>query len=96
MEDPVLNYASPQHFSKTHIQCFQHGCGGRRFSSLGNYVRHIREKSGSAKRFVCKTCGQNFTRSTAKNKHVREARCRFQSFSWANLNGMTSTDVVSR
>lgn len=90
---------SPRCLSKTPIQCFQHGCGGRRFSSLGNYVRHIREKSGSAKRFVCKKCGQNFTRSTAKNKHVREARCRLQDFSWADDDhtaGGTSFDMAAR
>ncbi|KAL2105486.1 hypothetical protein VUR80DRAFT_8303 [Thermomyces stellatus] len=56
------------------IRCFDHGCGGRRFSSKGNYVRHLREKSGLAKRFSCQGCGRFFTRSTARDKHGRECR----------------------
>ncbi|KAJ0414843.1 hypothetical protein BJY00DRAFT_18500 [Aspergillus carlsbadensis] len=64
--------------SKTPIRCWEHSCGGRAFSSLGNYERHLREKSGRAKSFNCEQCGQRFTRSTAKNKHIRYGRCRMR------------------
>ncbi|KAL3482090.1 hypothetical protein BJX99DRAFT_217344 [Aspergillus californicus] len=64
---------------KTPIRCWEHSCGGRAFSSLGNYERHLREKSGRAKSFACEQCGQRFTRSTAKNKHVKYGRCRVRS-----------------
>ncbi|KAL2845908.1 hypothetical protein BJY01DRAFT_213757 [Aspergillus pseudoustus] len=64
--------------SKTPIRCWEHSCGGRAFSSLGNYERHLREKSGRAKSFTCEQCGQRFTRSTAKNKHIRYGRCRMR------------------
>ncbi|KAL4748183.1 hypothetical protein BDW72DRAFT_205833 [Aspergillus terricola var. indicus] len=61
---------------KAPIRCWEHSCGGRAFSSLGNYERHLREKSGRAKSFTCEQCGQRFTRSTAKNKHIKHGRCR--------------------
>ncbi|KAL4939597.1 hypothetical protein BDV06DRAFT_198560 [Aspergillus oleicola] len=69
-------HARPTRDTKTPIRCWEHRCGGRAFSSLGNYERHIREKSGRAKSFSCEQCGQRFTRSTAKNKHIRYGRCR--------------------
>lgn len=50
-------------------RCWNHNCNGRTFSSLGNYRRHIREKSGNAKTFLCQDCGRLFTRSTALNSH---------------------------
>ncbi|KAL4901149.1 hypothetical protein BDW74DRAFT_160439 [Aspergillus multicolor] len=62
--------------AKAPIRCWEHSCGGRAFSSLGNYERHLREKSGRAKTFTCEQCGQRFTRSTAKHKHIRHGRCR--------------------
>ncbi|KAL4879274.1 hypothetical protein BJY04DRAFT_220394 [Aspergillus karnatakaensis] len=70
--------SKPNRVAKTPIRCWEHNCGGRAFSSLGNYERHIREKSGRAKSFTCEQCGQRFTRSTAKNKHIRHGRCRVQ------------------
>ncbi|KAL6233522.1 hypothetical protein BDW75DRAFT_214847 [Aspergillus navahoensis] len=66
----------PNRDTKTPIRCWEHSCGGRAFSSLGNYERHLREKSGRAKSFTCEQCGQRFTRSTAKNKHIKHGRCR--------------------
>ncbi|KAL4928190.1 zinc ribbon domain-containing protein [Aspergillus undulatus] len=66
----------PNRNAKGPIRCWEHSCGGRAFSSLGNYERHLREKSGRAKSFSCEQCGQRFTRSTAKNKHIRYGRCR--------------------
>ncbi|KAE8406683.1 hypothetical protein BDV37DRAFT_242391 [Aspergillus pseudonomiae] len=52
------------------LHCFEHGCNGRRFSTRTNYIRHLKEQSGSGKLFRCPTCAQSFTRSTAKNIHV--------------------------
>ncbi|KAL2825064.1 hypothetical protein BDW59DRAFT_146762 [Aspergillus cavernicola] len=72
----VRSNAKANRVSKTPIRCWEHSCGGRAFSSLGNYERHLREKSGRAKSFACEQCGQRFTRSTAKNKHIRYGRCR--------------------
>jgi hypothetical protein len=51
------------------LRCWQHNCNGRTFSSLGNYRRHLREKSGIARTFLCQDCGRGFTRSTALNSH---------------------------
>lgn len=54
-------------------RCWDHNCSGRTFSTLGNYRRHIRERSGKAKTFLCQDCRRLFTRSTALNSHRR--RC---------------------
>ncbi|KAH8589457.1 hypothetical protein B0O99DRAFT_335786 [Bisporella sp. PMI_857] len=62
--------------SQQPIRCYDHGCDGRRFSSLGNYRRHIREKAQLAKTFQCPTCGKVFTRSTARNLHQEMNKCR--------------------
>jgi len=57
------------------VRCWNHGCGGRGFSSLGNYRRHVREKARLAKTFRCTMCGKVFTRSTARNLHQEVNRC---------------------
>lgn len=59
------------------LRCFDHGCDGRRFSSIGNLVRHQKEQSRglSARRYECPYCNQTFTRSTARNVHLSRGRC---------------------
>ncbi|KAH7250857.1 hypothetical protein BKA59DRAFT_523576 [Fusarium tricinctum] len=59
------------------LHCFDHGCDGRRFSSIGNLVRHQKEQSRglSARRYECPYCDQTFTRSTARNVHLIRGRC---------------------
>ncbi|KAL4940546.1 hypothetical protein BDV06DRAFT_223989 [Aspergillus oleicola] len=57
------------------IRCWDHGCEGRKFSSLGNYRRHLREKNGQAKVHPCPDCGRVFTRSTARNFHRESGTC---------------------
>ncbi|KAL4971553.1 hypothetical protein BDW66DRAFT_163607 [Aspergillus desertorum] len=57
------------------IRCWDHGCEGRKFSSLGNYRRHLREKNGQAKVHPCPDCGRVFTRSTARNFHRQSGTC---------------------
>ncbi|KAF5672017.1 zinc finger protein [Fusarium heterosporum] len=59
------------------LRCFDHGCDGRRFSSIGNLVRHQKEQNRglSARRYECPYCDQTFTRSTARNVHLSRGRC---------------------
>ncbi|KAL4910504.1 hypothetical protein BDW74DRAFT_141357 [Aspergillus multicolor] len=59
----------------TTIRCWDHGCEGRKFSSVGNYRRHLREKNGVAKVHPCPDCGRVFTRSTARNFHRQSGSC---------------------
>ncbi|KAL4810623.1 hypothetical protein BDV18DRAFT_155236 [Aspergillus unguis] len=61
--------------STLEIRCWDHGCEGRKFSSLGNYRRHLREKNGQAKVHPCPDCGRVFTRSTARNFHRESGTC---------------------
>ena len=69
------NTAGTQSSIDLEIRCWEHGCDGRRFSSLGNYRRHTREKNQCAKTFPCLTCGKLFTRSTARNLHQESRVC---------------------
>ena len=57
------------------IRCFEHGCAGRSFSTLGNYRRHRKERSGCTAQFLCSRCGRIFSRSTARNIHERKGNC---------------------
>jgi hypothetical protein len=58
----------------TGVQCFDHGCKGRRFSCRENYLRHLREKRGqNAAR--CLFCGSVFTRRSNRDKHVSRGKC---------------------
>lgn len=61
---------------ESEIRCWNHNCDGRRFSSMGNYRRHLREKGGNAKRHQCQDCGRFFTRSTSRNTHHQLGICR--------------------
>lgn len=72
---PEVHVRERSQITAASIRCYRHRCNGRSFSSLGNYMRHLREKSGRAKSFTCERCRQKFTRSTAKNKHIKERRC---------------------
>lgn len=57
------------------VRCFDHGCDGRRFSSVGNLVRHRKEKDGLSRKFHCTWCGMSFTRSTARKQHQDLSKC---------------------
>lgn len=61
---------------ESEIRCWNHNCDGRKFSSMGNYRRHLREKGGNAKRHRCQDCGRSFTRSTSRNTHRQLGTCR--------------------
>ncbi|PVH90640.1 hypothetical protein DM02DRAFT_607236 [Periconia macrospinosa] len=58
------------------MQCWEHGCNGRQFSTFSNLIRHQREKSGTAAKSICPRCGAKFTRTTARNWHMAHERCR--------------------
>jgi hypothetical protein len=84
---PIFTFRRPEHpdqpsahykemkSESVKLRCWNHNCNGRTFSSLGNYRRHIREKSGNAKTFLCQNCGRLFTRSTALNSHHQNQKC---------------------
>ena len=57
-------------------QCWEHGCNGRQFSTFSNLLRHQREKSGTAAKSSCPRCGAVFTRTTARNGHVDNEKCK--------------------
>lgn len=60
------------------VQCWQHGCNGRSFSSLSNYRRHIRERSKPPA--MCQLCGQRFSRKGARDAHQAQQRCKVVYF----------------
>ncbi|KAK4150408.1 hypothetical protein C8A00DRAFT_18054 [Chaetomidium leptoderma] len=60
--------------SRPELQCWEHGCNGQPFSNISNLLRHQREKSGVAAKATCSKCGAEFTRTTARNKHLN--RCK--------------------
>ncbi|SPO00935.1 uncharacterized protein DNG_03683 [Cephalotrichum gorgonifer] len=57
-------------------QCWEHGCNGRQFSTFSNLLRHQREKSGQSNKASCPNCGAEFTRTTARNGHLLQGKCR--------------------
>ena len=57
-------------------QCWEHGCNGREFSTFSNLLRHQKEGSGTAPRSYCPRCGEEFSRSTARNNHLHQSKCR--------------------
>ncbi|OQE84929.1 hypothetical protein PENNAL_c0025G01261 [Penicillium nalgiovense] len=57
-------------------QCWDHGCNGREFSTFSNLLRHQREKSGVVAKAECPVCGAVFTRTTARNIHVAQGKCK--------------------
>lgn len=58
------------------LQCWDHGCNGRQFSTFSNLLRHQREKSGTATKARCPHCGTEFTRTTARNGHLYGGKCK--------------------
>ncbi|KAF2259140.1 hypothetical protein CC78DRAFT_586298 [Lojkania enalia] len=57
------------------FQCWQHGCNGRKFSTLKNLLRHKKEKASGAK-IKCLICGQQFTRRSARTSHIKKNICK--------------------
>ena len=57
-------------------QCWDHGCGGRQFSTFSNFLRHQREVSGPLAKWICFRCGAEFTRKGARDGHVAHDKCK--------------------
>lgn len=57
------------------LQCHDHGCNGRQFSTHSNLLRHQREKSGTSSKSECPRCGAQFTRKTAMHGHINNGKC---------------------
>ncbi len=62
--------------SRPKPQCWKHGCNGRQFSTFSNLQRHQREQSGLADKATCPSCRAEFTRTTARNAHVKRDKCK--------------------
>ncbi|TLS20422.1 uncharacterized protein PpBr36_11373 [Pyricularia pennisetigena] len=67
-----------QMVSRPKLQCWEHGCNGRSFSTFSNLLRHQREKSGQATKATCSDCGTEFTRAAARNLHQENGKCKPQ------------------
>ncbi|KIW00902.1 uncharacterized protein PV09_07649 [Verruconis gallopava] len=57
-------------------RCYQHGCNGKKFSTLSNLLRHERERGGNVNKAICEKCGAEFTRTTARNSHRDNNKCK--------------------
>lgn len=57
------------------FRCFEHGCGGRSFSNVENYYRHIREQRGVGK-VTCPYCDKEFSRKSNREAHIGSGRCK--------------------
>jgi hypothetical protein len=57
-------------------RCYEHGCEGRRFSSMSNLRRHQRERNRLVRRMTCPWCGASFYRKWTINQHVLRGSCR--------------------
>ncbi|KAI9847159.1 MAG: hypothetical protein M1837_003021 [Sclerophora amabilis] len=58
------------------LRCFDTCCNGKQFSNKSNLVRHQRERRGEAAKLRCSFCDAVFSRSSARNSHEAERRCR--------------------
>ena len=57
-------------------QCFEHGCNGRKFSTLGNLIRHQREESDLSRRHICPHCGSQCSSKRARSAHITHGKCK--------------------
>ncbi|KEQ97877.1 hypothetical protein AUEXF2481DRAFT_27221 [Aureobasidium subglaciale EXF-2481] len=68
------------------LRCYDHGCDGRRFSSISNLRRHQRERSGRSPVCFCPRCGAPFYRRWTRDHHVERGSClripRWGGWSW--------------
>lgn len=78
------SFPHPTSYDKSHLsspdrepkpRCWEHGCNGHEFSNQSNLKRHQRERSGIAPRPKCHRCNAEFSRTTARNIHVRNDKC---------------------
>ncbi|PGH01703.1 hypothetical protein AJ80_08970 [Polytolypa hystricis UAMH7299] len=71
--------------SRPKPQCWDHGCNGREFSTFSNLLRHQREKAGTAAKCECPHCGTVFTRTTARNGHLAQGKCKAKRDAQASI-----------
>ena len=74
-KDSNRAYVQDPNINKSQVQCWQHGCNGRTFSSLSNYRRHCREKRLNQQP-TCPRCGRGFSRPGARDSHYQKRRCK--------------------
>ena len=79
--------ASNAEAGPAYLQCWQHGCRGRSFTSFSNYRRHLKEKEGKTKKAICSRCGQQFARASGRNVHYAGRKCKVIQF---DANGVPS------
>ncbi|KAH8625191.1 hypothetical protein IG631_20656 [Alternaria alternata] len=92
---PSLSARMPTTSSSGDYRCYQHGCGGRRFSSSENYRRHMRERSRSDAT-ICPFCSTLFTRKSNRDNHVRKRRCKgWNKVSSERVDALSSTQLTN-
>lgn len=76
-EPPTSAGPSPGggHVVRPVIRCWDHGCDGRRFSSISNFRRHQRERAGQTPVCFCPRCGAAFYRRWTRDHHVERGSC---------------------
>jgi hypothetical protein len=84
---------SPHMLQKVQYVCWQHGCKGRKFTTLSNYRRHCKERSWGYARPQCPLCGQQFLREAARNAHYNQQRCRVAGINANGKHAWTSIDL---
>ncbi|KAF2723502.1 hypothetical protein K431DRAFT_344724 [Polychaeton citri CBS 116435] len=73
-------------------RCYEHGCGGRAFSCMENYRRHVRERSGLSNA-QCPYCNSSFSRKSNLNMHLSCGRCRVLN-DWISETAVDWMDTV--
>lgn len=72
---PIGPNPGSRHVGRPTIRCWDHGCGGRKFSSISNYRRHQRERAGQTTVCFCPRCGAAFYRRWTRDHHVERGSC---------------------
>ena len=76
--------------------CWDHGCNGRQFSTFSNLLRHQRAKVGIPIKSCCPKCGAEFTRHSARDRHIQHDMCkpRRSMTTPSNLSPMHSSKEI--
>lgn len=67
--------STPQTRDKSKPVCWEHGCGGRIFSSWSNLNRHKKEKTRQEPACYCPRCGAYFSRRSGRDQHLANMSC---------------------
>lgn len=82
--DPATGYHMPSAMptrirvtqARPDLSCWENGCNGRQFSTLGRLLRHRREMLGQTVKVTCPSCGTSFKRLSARDKHLLQQKCK--------------------